>query len=199
MEVNISALLPNVRFPLTKTFRCNMTRHYLFIGLLTTSLSLLGCGRGGNNPADGSSGDTGGQSSSFTLDGRTYTTTSTAPLQNNVQQTIDGRTVTLNNFVADAFGVFIVRDNATACSITGNSNNAAISLGIAFPGRQTGSTNQGIVALSVGTTLLFSTSAQVNVTEYGNPGGRIRGTFSFRNFDQTISGSFAVTRSSDAP
>ncbi len=165
---------------------------------------VLGCGRGSNNPADSGSG-TGGQSSSFTLGGTTYTTTSTAPLQNNVTQNIDGQTVRLNNFVADAFGLFVASENATGCFITGSTNNTSVNLLAEFPGRATGNFQlnggQAEILIVIGSTQYAATSGQLSITEYGNPGGRIRGTFSgtFRTVTggtnvQVTNGSFNVTR-----
>jgi hypothetical protein len=183
----------------------NYMKTSCFSFALLLCVLVLGCGRGSNNPADSG---TGGQSSSFTLGGTTYTTTSTAPLQNNVTQNIDGRTVTLNNFVADAFGLFVASENGTACFITGSSNNTSVNLLAEFPGRATGNfqlnSGQAGMLIVIGSTQYAATSGQLSITEYANPSGKIRSTFSgtFRTVTggtnvQVTNGSFTVTRASD--
>ncbi|MDX2130053.1 MAG: hypothetical protein SFU91_13550 [Chloroherpetonaceae bacterium] len=155
-----------------------------------------------NNPTD--SGGTGGQSSSFTLNGTTYTTTSVTPLANNVTSTIDGETFRLNSFVPDAFGVYVATETTTVCGISGTSGGTSVGILLGFSGQTTGTyqmveDGSSAIGLTVGSVTYLSLSGQIVVSEYGNVGGRIRGTFSgtFTTGSTTVqipNGSFNVTR-----
>ena len=112
------------------------------------------------------------------------------------------QTITVSAIPLTAFSIYTISDNVTFGIASGQQGN---SLTIGFPGNTIGnfnvSTNSDVVfTASVGAnTYIMGDNFTVNVTQYGNVGGKITGTFSgdakrifFNELTQTVE-EFPVT------
>jgi len=144
----------------------------------------------------------------------------TNPTQGNLQQifTLNGdgfnnQTITINSIFATGFAVYSISDDATFGVASGDNG----SLTISFPGNAIGNFNilndEIVVSISIDDKQYVSDeNLQLNVTEFGGVGQKIKGTFSgigkrlvFNEVTQTIdeftvtitNGSFEVQRNPD--